>query len=172
MKIGIISDSHKKVGLTNDAIEFLKNENAEYLVHAGDLVIEDNLKLLKNSGLPYISVFGNNDAGLLHLSQKYSIKKEPYYFMIEGYKFKLMHLPFYMSGDDADVIIYGHLHEFEHEFKNGKLFLNPGELCARNKPISEFVLLEISDSEYIINYYFKNKNEKNYKKDEIRYGKR
>ena len=122
MKIGILSDSHKKVELTKNAVEKLKIEGACYLVHAGDLEIEENLRILKDSGLTYISVFGNNDSNLIQHQNDYFIKKEPYYFKIKDIKFKLMHLPYYMS-PDSDVIIYGHTHNFEEKLLNDKLFI-------------------------------------------------
>ncbi len=169
MKIALLSDSHRAVDYTKLAIEFLKDKGAQYLIHAGDLCIEDNLKLLKDSDLPYISVFGNNDRSLVHLSNEYKIEKEPYYFKIKDVKFKLMHLPFYMQGDDSDVVVFGHTHEFESEYNNGTLFLNPGEICAREKPKSECVLLEIKENEYIIEYYSRDINEKEFVKKEIKY---
>jgi putative phosphoesterase len=168
LKIAVLSDSHKKVDYTKEAIDFLKLKGAKYLIHAGDLCLPENLELLKNSNLPYVSVFGNNDNSLVHLSNEYKIENEPYYFKIEDTKFKLMHLPFYLNGD-CDVVIFGHTHIFESEYTNGTLFLNPGEICAREKPLCECVLLEINPNEYIINYYSRDINKKEFLKKEIRY---
>lgn len=168
MKIGILSDSHHKVDYTKEVINLLKDKDAQYLIHAGDLCIEENLKLLEESGLVYVSVFGNNDSSLLGLSSKYNIKKEPYYFKIKDTSFKLMHLPFYLT-PDCDIVIFGHTHIFESDYKNETLFLNPGEVCAREKPLSEAVLLEINENEYIIHYYSRESNKKNFIEKEIRY---
>lgn len=161
MKIAILSDSHRKTDLTVDALEMLKEQGAQYVIHAGDLEIEENLQALKNSDLTYVSVFGNNDHDLFQHQHKYNIKKEPYYFKIKDLKFKLMHLPYYLTGD-TDIIVYGHTHNFEEKFINGKLFINPGELCARNKNLTECVLLEVTNEEYIINYYFKKPQDNNW----------
>ncbi len=152
MKIAVLSDSHKKSEFTKIAIEYLKSQGATYLIHAGDLEIYENLEILKNSSLVYIAVFGNNDNALLKYQDQFNIKQEPYYFKIKNVKFKLMHLPFYMSSD-SDIVISGHTHCFEHSYTNGTLYLNPGEICARNKPQSECVMLEIKEDKYIINYY-------------------
>ena len=170
MKIAIISDSHCKVALTTDAIEFLKLQGASYLVHAGDFGNEENLKLLKDSNLPYVSVFGNNDYNLMSIAHEYNIHKEPYNFKIKDVTFTLMHMPYYMNSQ-SNVVLFGHTHEFEHEYKNNTLFLNPGEICAREKPMSECVLLEINENEYIINYYFKKIDSKEYERKEIKYVK-
>lgn len=168
MKIGILSDSHHKSDYTREVIDFLKELNSEYLIHAGDLCIENNLELLEESKLKYIAVFGNNDRNLIDLSSKYNIKQEPYYFQIKDIKFKLMHLPYYMA-PDSQIVIFGHTHMFECEYKNKTLFINPGEICAREKPLIECVQLEIKENEYIISRYFRNINEKNFKKEEYIY---
>jgi putative phosphoesterase len=160
MKIGILSDSHSKIDYTNQAVELLKQNGVQYLIHAGDLCHEENLQLLKKSELTYVSVFGNNDNHLTNLSQKYNLFQEPYYFKIKNYKFKLMHLPYYLS-PDTDIIIFGHTHIFEHQYKNKTLFINPGEVCAREKPISECAILEIKQNQYIITHYYKQLNKKN-----------
>ncbi|MDY0181315.1 YfcE family phosphodiesterase [Aliarcobacter skirrowii] len=168
MKIAIVSDSHFKVDYLNSAIEFLKKEDCEYLIHAGDICTVDSLEVLKNCGLKYICVFGNNDKNLYEFSNNYNIKKEPYYFKIEDKSFKLMHLPMHLT-PDTDIIIFGHTHEFSCEYINKKLFLNPGEICAREKEFIECAKLEINANEYIITRYFKKIDEDNFMKEEFRY---
>jgi len=168
VKIGILSDSHKKIELLEESINLLKSEGCEILIHAGDLEIIESLEVLKNSGLIYTSVFGNNDNNLLQYQHIYKIHKEPYYFKIKDLKFKLMHLPYYMA-NDVDIIIFGHTHNFETKYENKTLFINPGEVCARNKPISECVSLEITDIAYKITYNFKSPNENIWDKKEIKY---
>ncbi|MEA2050921.1 MAG: YfcE family phosphodiesterase [Campylobacterota bacterium] len=162
IKIAILSDSHKKTTLTKEAIDMLKDKGATYLIHAGDLEIKKNLDILKESGLVYTSVYGNNDYNLTQYHSLYNINKEPYYFKIKDYKFKLMHLPFYMSGD-TDIVISGHTHYFDQSYINGTLFINPGEICARNKPLTECVLLTITKDKYTIEYNFKKPDEKVWK---------
>ena len=168
MKIGILSDSHLKSDYTKEVIDFLKEIKSDYLVHAGDLCIEKNLLLLEESELKYIAVFGNNDRYLLDLTSTYNIKQEPYYFKIKDTTFKLMHLPYYLT-PDSDVVIFGHTHIFECDYKNNTLYINPGEVCAREKPLIECVQLEIKENEYIISRYFKNINEINFTKEEKKY---
>ena len=169
MKIGILSDSHTKSDYQQDVIEHLKNQGAEYLIHAGDLCKKENLEQLENSELRYVSVFGNNDRALMKYYNDFFIKQEPYLFKIKDIKFKLMHLPYYLTSDDCDVVIFGHTHKFEIEYTNKTLFVNPGEVCAREKPLIECCLLEIKQNMYIITYYFKNVNENDFKKEEYKY---
>ncbi len=161
MKIGIISDSHTKVKKARKAVNMLLENGVDFFIHAGDIVETQTLDILENSGKKYIAVYGNNDAHLAEYHNRYHLVQEPYYFKLANTKFKLMHLPFYMSSD-AEVIIFGHTHKFETEFVEGSLFLNPGEVCARNKPTSECVLLEILDDEFIVKYYTQTKGEDSY----------
>jgi len=155
MKIGIMSDSHKDSIHTALIIDHLVKEGAEYLIHAGDFELVENLHLLEQTGLPYISVFGNNDAKLVPLGKDFNIFREPHYFAIKELRFKLMHMPYYLSPDEADVIIYGHTHQVNFKYNEGLLLINPGELCARETGRHEGVLLECRADRYVITHYYK-----------------
>jgi len=152
LKIGILSDTHKKVDYSRLVIDHLLDAGAEFLIHAGDIVEEDVLLQLRNSGVRYVAVYGNNDAHLAELHNHYNLVQEPHHFKLAQTKFKLMHLPFYLS-PDSEIVIFGHTHTFECDFKNETLFLNPGEVCARSKPISECAMLEITDEHLDVTYY-------------------
>lgn len=152
MKIGILSDTHTKLGRAKKVIDHLILNGAEYLIHAGDICEVEVLQYMKESKLPYIAVYGNNDAHMVQHHRSFKLVQEPHLFKIQGHTFKLMHLPYYMS-PDAQVIIFGHTHTFECDYKNGTLFLNPGEACARNKSVSECLMLTISQEAYDIHAY-------------------
>jgi putative phosphoesterase len=136
----------------------LIEKGAEFIVHAGDIVEPEVLELLANCGKKYVAVYGNNDVHLVAHHNNYNLVQEPYYFKLADTKFKLMHLPFYMN-NDAQVVIFGHTHEFEIDFKGQTLYLNPGEVCARNKPLSECAMLEVKTNKFIVNYYTRKKKE-------------
>lgn len=152
MKIGLLSDTHTKKGRSQKAIDHLKASGAEFLIHAGDIVKPEMLEQLKASGLRYMAVYGNNDAHLHEYHDKYNLVQEPHYFKLAHTECKLMHLPFYMN-PDAEVVLFGHTHIFECDFKNKTLFLNPGETCARDKPFSTCAMLEITQSTFIVTQY-------------------
>lgn len=168
MKIGIISDTHSKVNKAKNALDTLVNDGAEFIIHAGDVVEFETLELLRDCGLKYVAVYGNNDAHLTQYHSDFNLVQEPNYFKIANTKFKLMHLPFYMS-PDADVVVFGHTHTFESEFKGNTLFLNPGEVCARSKPVSEWAMLEVEDSEFIVTHYTNLNNRDQIKQLKYRY---
>jgi len=146
MKIGILSDPHRRSELQRAAIDKLLSEGAEYLLHAGDLCIEENLRQLEEAGVPYAAVFGNNDRSLHPLAERYRIRPEPWYFKIGELKVKMMHLPYYMT-PDTDLVIYGHTHRFSAELKGNTLYLNPGEVCGRESGFCEAVFLEIDTTD-------------------------
>ena len=162
MKIGILSDTHSKVKRAKDTLYQLIGDGAEFIVHAGDVCEHETLELLKNCGKRYVCVYGNNDAHLTQYHDKYNLVQEPYYFKLADTKFKLMHLPFHMT-PDTEVVLFGHTHEFHSEFNNGTLFLNPGESCARDKPISECAMLEVEAKIFKVTYYSKDKSETQFK---------
>jgi putative phosphoesterase len=155
MKVLILSDTHHKIEYQNEVLEFALGLDIEHIIHAGDLCYEENLASLESSGIPYNAVFGNNDTSLYELSDRYNIHKEPHEFKLEGKSISLMHLPFYLS-NRSDITIYGHTHEFHSSYKNDKLFLNPGEVCAREKPLIEFLVLEILANGYSVARYTRN----------------
>jgi hypothetical protein len=158
MKIGIISDTHKKVKKTKKALAHLIENGAEFIIHAGDIVEVEILKMLKNSSLDYLAVYGNNDAHLVEHHENFELVQEPFYFNLDGLKFKLMHLPFYMT-PDADVVVFGHTHKFEAALEGDTLFLNSGEICARKKPVSEFAMLETFKQKFVVTHYEKGDDE-------------
>jgi len=141
VKIGVLSDSHRKVDLAKFVIKKLKREGAEFLIHAGDIVEQETLHLLELSNLPYVAILGNNDTHLISVMDKFKLYQEPHYFKIEDLNVKLMHHPYHLN-PDADLIIYGHTHYFSVEYVNQTLFLNPGEVCARKKNLCECALID------------------------------
>lgn len=168
MKIGIISDTHSKYNFAKTALELLLDNGAEFIIHAGDIVEYETLELLKNSNKRYIAVYGNNDAHLKQYHNEYNLVQEPYYFKLANKKFKLMHLPFYMT-PDSDVVIFGHTHQFATEYKNNTLFLNPGEVCARNKPVSECAMLHVAEDRFHVTYYSKHVDEASFTQKYFQY---
>jgi len=154
IRIGILSDSHQKTDLHFEAVAHLCDMDAQYLLHAGDIMLEEHLQILKETGLPYTCVYGNNDTGLISLHGQYNIFQEPHYFKIQDLKIKMMHLPYYMS-PDADIVVSGHTHIFESTLKNKTLFINPGEVCAREKPLSECAMVVVDGEGFKVSHYYR-----------------
>jgi len=141
MKIGIISDTHDHLANTEEILQRLEQEPISYLIHAGDIG-QKVLDLLATKPYKTIAVYGNTDTALHNdAPDRVLLHKQPYYFKIGSTTFKLMHQPYFLT-PDSDIVIYGHLHRFACE-KNRALFINPGEVCAREKPRIEGALLDL-----------------------------
>ncbi len=166
MKLGVLSDSHAQTALHKEAIEHLLGLGVDYLLHAGDIMLEEHLQMLEDASVPYVCVFGNNDANLISLQQKYNIYQEPYYFKIKKHKIKMMHLPYYLSSD-TDIVISGHTHMFACSKTGDTLYLNPGEVCAREKPLTECAVIEIVDNNYKVKHYFRELSKNSWQEREI-----
>ena len=166
MKIGILSDSHTETELHRDAIAHLLSLEVEYLLHAGDIMLEEHLEMLEASNLPYACVYGNNDFALIPLQEKYNIFKEPHYLTIENLKVKIMHLPYFMT-PDADMVVSGHTHLFEASISSDTLFINPGEVCAREKPLSECAVVEVVEGEFSVTHYYRELSQESWTKRQV-----
>lgn len=161
MKIGIISDTHNRLELTKEVISFLEQEKITHLLHAGDIG-KDVFLYLKNLDFFYAAVLGNNDRNLISYADNQKLFKEPYYFKIKDLSFKLMHHPYFLT-PDTDFIIYGHLHKFNCE-KKKSIYLNPGEVCAREKSKIE---CSVIDENLSIFYCYKELGSKEWEKVEV-----
>jgi putative phosphoesterase len=60
MRIGIISDTHDQVEITRLAVAWLRSQNADLLVHCGDISTPPVVRACE--GIPALFVFGNHDA--------------------------------------------------------------------------------------------------------------
>jgi putative phosphoesterase len=152
MKIGIISDTHKKTNRAFKAIDFLLENGVEFIIHAGDIVQTEILDYLEKK-IRYIAVLGNNDYHLYSCGDKYQLVSEPYKFRLANKTFKLMHYPKHMFPLDTEIIIYGHTHVKDIAFNGKNLIINSGEVCARDTGVSNCMILEVKEDSYKITVF-------------------
>ena len=100
MIIGVISDSHRETKVAASAIEWLLARGADLLVHAGDIVESETLRLLRQSGKPYFAILGNNDEALAELKNDFNLHDEPFCTEFAGPRLKIMHHPFYLFDEE------------------------------------------------------------------------
>ena len=167
LKLGLISDSHFKPDVAREAIEILKRERAQILLHAGDIVELDTLLALRESGLEYRAVLGNNDDELAKFKGEFELFDEPYEFKFMDIKIALMHHPKFLN-IDANVVVFGHTHSFGAIMKDGKLFVNPGEICGRKFGKFSFMLLAYENQEFIAARFSRSPNESRWHKETIK----
>jgi putative phosphoesterase len=168
MKIGILSDPHKKISLQKEAISLLKSQGAKMLIHSGDLRLLENLQMLKDCKIPYVSIFGNNDYHLMEFASDFNIYNEPYNFKIKDVSITLMHKPLYFE-ENSDIYIFGHTHTFKCNYSDKTLILNPGELCGRETSLCECVLLNIKKDKYVVTHNYTDIQHISWKKEEFVY---
>ena len=119
VQIAVLSDTHGL--LRREVVAELKD--CSHIIHAGDIIREKDLDELRLYGSVY-AVRGNNDLWLDGLQDLAHVLR----FQIAGVSFLMTHdrydLPRNLDGVQA--IIYGHSHRYSEEWKDGRLWLNPG----------------------------------------------
>lgn len=161
MKIGLITDTHKKLGRAQRVVDILTHrEKVDFIIHAGDVVRVEILDMLEASKIKYVAVYGNNDFHLRDYSHLYPLVEEGYRFELNKKTFSLTHYPptwiynpYIKVEIDTDIVVFGHTHICHDEQREGALVLNPGEVCARDSECSTFMVLEILDKGYKLKTY-------------------
>ena len=123
MKIGVISDTH---GYLDPRVSSLF-AGVEHILHAGDVGAGSILVALGKIA-PVTAVLGNNDAGM--------DLREVEVVELGGKRFFLQHIVPYpqipeelwlrFDRAQADVVVFGHTHQFFARTIDEKLLFNPG----------------------------------------------
>ncbi len=142
MFIGAISDTHDNVTQVEKAVEYLNDQKADLVLHAGDYVAGFVIPKFKFLNCKLIGVFGNNDGDHELLKKRFSetgnctIHDRFAKVELEGYRIALLH------GEETDLlnaiidsgyfnaVIHGHSHNSSVEKRGKTLAINPGELCG------------------------------------------
>ena len=133
-KIAVISDTHGL--LREEVVKILTT--CDVILHGGDMDNDQVYRKLQELGKLY-AVRGNND---FYWAQElpYELEQELY-----GIRFYMLHdksMISYEKEQRADIIIYGHSHQYEMHREEGKIYLNPGS-CGRERfrlPITMAIL--------------------------------
>jgi hypothetical protein len=157
MKIGLIADTHDRMGYISKAVEALNEAGVEHVLHAGDYVAPFALRPLAGLQAPWIGVYGNNDGEKRGLSKSSGgrIEGEARTLSWAGKRIALVHdEQRYFSGQaendsvlqgDVDVVVCGHTHEFKVTTRGSVLVVNPGECCGYLSGQSTVGVLDTSD---------------------------
>jgi len=144
--VGILADTHGRLGPAKAAVQLLRDHHAEFFIHCGDVGSNDVLDLL--AGLPSAFVFGNNDwdrAAMERYARELNIQCLGSHgeLTLGDKKFVITH------GDDSrflrrtidqqacDYLLFGHTH-IAADRREGKVrLINPGALHrAREKTVA------------------------------------
>lgn len=140
--VGLIADTHIPVKARKVPREVFKIfDDAEYIVHAGDLVelsVIDELEQIA----PVLAVYGNMDEPEIR-ERLPKINS----FKFFDWKIGVMHDPGTLFGikkmceiarqNSFDVLVYGHTHSPHVKWEGDTLFINPG---SPTNPIPPFII--------------------------------
>jgi putative phosphoesterase len=150
MKIGILSDSHGRLGTVTEALAELRDRGIDTLLHCGDIDDPPTVQLFRGFSAHF--VFGNCDTDRDELRQAMAevgaTLHEPFgHVELEGANIAFVH------GDDAallrdlersdafDFLFYGHTHAAEEHRTGRTRVINPGALHRAR--VKTFVVLDL-----------------------------
>lgn len=148
LTIGVLSDTHvptKADKIPEEVKNKLREEKADLIIHAGDLVSREVIEELEKIA-EVAAVRGNMDQGL-NLPKTAAIK-------INRFRLGVIHntlnpVSNKMIGtakeNDLDLIIFGHTHRKVLETREGIWFLNPGSPTDPFFNKASFALIEIDE---------------------------
>jgi hypothetical protein len=137
VKVGIVSDSHDHRGAAEGALLLFRAEGVGMVLHLGDVCSPAVLAGYADPSIPFLGVFGNNDAdrdGLQNATGG-AFRRGPHIETVDGRKILLAHSYDQLRGElsgqgQFDLVLFGHTHR-PLTMRVGKaLVVNPGESCG------------------------------------------
>ena len=115
-------------------------QDCTHIIHAGDIIRETDLDELRLYGSVY-AVRGNNDLWQDGLRDLAHILR----FEIAGVSFLMTHDRYDIPRDleGVQAVIYGHSHRYSEEWKDGRLWLNPGS-CGMSRFGSDVTMAKMT----------------------------
>ena len=139
MLVGVVSDTHNRVGNVRNIISLFNSHKVELVIHTGDITKAQTLSYFSELNCPLKGVYGNNDLnepGLEDTSVEFGFEfvLPPLIFSLGGIKVAVFHEPegicsLIKKEKGLNLILHGHTHRYRDEFINGIKIFNPGE-CA------------------------------------------
>jgi len=141
VEIGIISDTHDRLDMIDQAITVFNKAKVELVVHAGDFISPFSAARFGELQCPLTGVFGNNDGDHRNLTRKFESFGAKVYDIIaqvrvNGRNIAVLHghreelLQTLIQSKVFDLVVSGHTHIFELNEIEGIKVLNPGECCG------------------------------------------
>ncbi len=148
MLVGVMSDSHDNLENVSKAARLFKEKGVGLVIHLGDIVAPFTLARLASElgGIRVEAVYGNNCGEKLLLQKTAAavgavIEDPPRTIKVDGLRVLLLH----GSGSPEstrevaealalsgrwDAVLYGHTHQPDYRYVQGRLLLNPGEVAG------------------------------------------
>jgi len=143
MKIAVMSDSHDHLSNLRKALDVIKSENCDMIIHCGDFVAPFVFKELLQADIPVHCVFGNND-GDQYLLTRYAQDSNGQislygmigHIVVEGLRIAFTHewpvAEGLASTGKYDLVCFGHSHQHLQQKIGKALLLNPGEIMGKD----------------------------------------
>lgn len=161
MRIGLISDTHNEQSRLRRALEYLRLESVDTVLHAGDVATSQVLRLL--DGFDTWVARGNMDRDpmLFQVSQELfgpGRYRSSHTLYLDGINLALIHsvdsdtARVWMASDSFDYVIHGHTHRPRDERIGHTRIINPGALSMpRGSSEPSFAVLDLAtgDLQYI-----------------------
>lgn len=154
MRIGILSDTHNHKTRLTAALEHLRQEGIDTLIHCGDMTTTDTAELL--SGFCVYYAAGNGDVlwgeitGLLQRGNPSSRGGLILPIDLDGQACVVVHghqpgkVSELATGGKYRYIFHGHSHTRRDEWINGTRVINPGALGGLNIASRSFAILDLT----------------------------
>lgn len=158
MKILIVSDTHRQNGKLWEVIE--KEKPFDMLVHCGDIEGSDD-EIYARAECPVHIVAGNNDYCYDYEDDKIFTIGKHRVFLTHGHRYNIYRdvLPLYYVGkqNNADIVMFGHVHIPFVESNGSVTLVNPGSLTYPRQPNRKpsYIIMTTNsngDAEYEIKY--------------------
>jgi putative phosphoesterase len=147
MRFVAISDTHDNLQAIADLISALKGEKFEFVVHAGDIIAPFSMKALAELEKKIYFAFGNND-GERRLLTKIAEEKGweigdivefPDGVVYHGTDRRIVEI---LKKTNHRYLVIGHTHVAKVERVDGKIVINPGEVCGYQTGKRTFAIVE------------------------------
>jgi putative phosphoesterase len=145
MIIAIMSDSHDHIWNVRKALEVLRSQGANAIIHCGDLIAPFTLRELARFDGPVHWVLGNNDGDpymLTTISLRELKNTEPHGIIgklrLDGVSIAFTHheemgVALAHTGEH-DLVCCGHTHVYRQEKIKDATLLNPGDVMGKDGP--------------------------------------
>ncbi len=159
-KILIVSDTHGQSDLMHELIRLVKP--LDMLVHCGDVGYAGaDRELMLCADCPVYIVNGNNDYGCGYPATESFEVAGRRVLVTHGHRqrvyFDLNSLFYFALENNADIVMFGHLHMPLVAQEKGVTFINPGSLTLPRQAnrLPSYIMMTVTDSneiEYAIRY--------------------
>jgi putative phosphoesterase len=142
MKIGILSDTHNDIELTQKAIKIFSENKIDLIIHAGDITSPKMLSLFKEFKCKFVLGNGDIDVEDLNVESKrmgFSGIEKYCTVTADGKKIIVFHgndIPQFrkaVASGEYDYVIKGHTHIFENYVSGKTRVINPGSLYGADE---------------------------------------